>query len=85
MYIIVISPCAKKDVKLIKLSKYYGKYKELLLKISQDPYAPGDNFKVMSGKIPETFSRRISLKHRLVYVVDEDIITIEIVRCWGHY
>jgi toxin YoeB len=33
----------------------------------------------------ETWSRRINDKHRMVYEIDDDIVTIDVLSFWGHY
>ena len=31
------------------------------------------------------WSRRITSKHRLIYEINEDIITVIVISAWGHY
>ncbi|MBK8808979.1 MAG: Txe/YoeB family addiction module toxin [Bacteroidales bacterium] len=31
------------------------------------------------------YSRRINNKHRLIYSIDENIVTVQVLNAWGHY
>lgn len=84
-FIITLSPEAKKHYKKIKKTYLIKKYFILIDKIKINPYAEGNSFKRLKGNKSETYSRRINEEHRLVYEVKDEIITILIISCWGHY
>ena len=39
----------------------------------------------MRGDLIGAYSRRITIKHRLIYQVLEDEKTVKIIRMWTHY
>ena len=39
----------------------------------------------LKGNMPGLWSRRITSEHRLVYAIDDDIITVIVVSAKGHY
>jgi Txe/YoeB family toxin of toxin-antitoxin system len=39
----------------------------------------------MVGNLQGCYSRRINIKHRLVYTVNKENKTVEILRMWTHY
>jgi len=41
--------------------------------------------KKLVGDLAGAYSRRINIKHRLVYEVLEDIGTVKVLRMWTHY
>lgn len=60
------------------------KTKKLLDVISENPYQNPPPFEKLEG-LQNTYSRRINLKHRLVYQVLKDEQIIKVVSMWGHY
>lgn len=59
-------------------------FSKLLLLLSQDPLKnppPYEKLVCSQGR----YSRRINVKHRLVYTIDKKKHEITIVSAWGHY
>lgn len=74
---------ALKDVKKLKAAHLEVNVKDLLSILKQNPYEPP--YEKLSGNLKGYYSRRINIKHRLVYSVDEQTKTIKIVSVWSHY
>ncbi len=72
-----------KDAKKLKSANLEGKFKELLQLLKSNPYHPP--YKKLSGNLKGYYSRRINIKHRLVYSVNNETKTIRIVSVWSHY
>lgn len=59
------------------------KTKRLLNIIAQDPYTSPPNFEKLCG-FENVYSRRINIKHRLVYEVFKEQKIIKVISLWGH-
>ncbi|MDR1235376.1 MAG: Txe/YoeB family addiction module toxin [Holosporaceae bacterium] len=60
------------------------KTQRLLDILAQNPYATPPYFEKLMG-FENVYSRRINIKHRLVYQVFKDKMTVKILSLWGHY
>ncbi|MDK2807770.1 MAG: toxin YoeB [Clostridiales bacterium] len=94
MYRIVYTKQAVKDIKKLKASGLSAKAKELIEVIREDPFKNPPPYEGLVGNLDGFYSRRINIKHRLVYQVYADNIeidgmeyegTVKIVRMWTHY
>lgn len=81
MYEIVYTKKAVKDIPLLKAAKLDEKVKALIELIREDPYKTPPRYETLQGAI----SRRINIKHRFVYEVQEEIKTVKIISMWSHY
>jgi len=72
-----------KDAKKLKSAKLDGNLKELLNILKSNPYEPP--YEKLSGNLKGYYSRRINIKHHLVYRVDDNNKTIKILSVWSHY
>ena len=61
------------------------KAKALVDLISQNPYQIPPPYEKLIGELSGKLSRRINIKHRLVYQVFEEEKTIKIISLWSHY
>jgi toxin YoeB len=80
---IEFSRAALKDAKKLKAAKLAANVSLLLEILRQDPYEPP--YEKLSGNLKGYYSRRINIKHRLVYSVHEETQTIRVVSVWSHY
>ncbi|MEL6553765.1 MAG: Txe/YoeB family addiction module toxin [Cyanobacteria bacterium J06621_11] len=80
---VVLSKQAKKDTKKIESAGLKDRTKKLLGILQNNPYEPP--YEKLTGDLKDYYSRRINIKHRLVYQVIEDIKTIKVLRMWSHY
>ena len=59
---------------------------KLLLDIIQnDPYQNPPPYENLVGDLSGAYSRRINIRHRLVYQIYEKERTIKVIRLWTHY
>lgn len=62
-----------------------SKVKELLLEIAETPYTGKGKPEQLVGNLSGYWSRRINVKDRIVYCVDEERQTVFIRALRGHY
>jgi toxin YoeB len=74
---------ALKDVEKLKAAHLETNVKDLLSILKQNPYEPP--YEKLSGNLKGYYSRRINIKHRLVYSLEESTKTIRVVSVWSHY
>ncbi|MDR0676020.1 MAG: Txe/YoeB family addiction module toxin [Elusimicrobiota bacterium] len=85
-YKILISSKAQKDKQKIKQYKVLKDKVDILLNIiTQNPYQIPPDYEKLSGKLVDTFSRRINKQHRLVYEVFKNKKIVRILSMWSHY
>ncbi|MDQ6997800.1 MAG: Txe/YoeB family addiction module toxin, partial [Mariprofundus sp.] len=82
---VILSKQAVKDLKQIKQAGLGKKTKVLLEALQDDPFVTPPRYESLVGNLKGFYSRRINIKHRLVYAVDIDAQVIHILRCWTHY
>lgn len=80
---IEFSRTALKDAKKLKAINLEANVRSLLEILKNNPYSPP--YEKLSGNLKGYFSRRINIKHRLVYSVNEETKTIRVVSVWSHY
>ncbi len=85
MYILYYTNDAKKDYKKIDQSVIRNKTLQLLKLIEENPFKTPPPYKKLKGAYDGLYSRRLSLKHRLFYEVDNMNKRIKIIRIWTHY
>ena len=74
---------ALKDAKKLRSANLEGNVRSLLDILRRNPYEPP--YEKLSGNLQGYYSRRINIKHRLVYSVDNETKTIRVVSAWSHY
>ena len=72
-----------KDAKKLRSANLTAKVNQLVKILKQDPYKPP--YEKLSGNLQGYYSRRINIKHRLVYSIDELNKTVRVVSVWSHY
>ena len=83
--IIVLTKQAQKDAKKLESCNLDKKAKELLKIIKENPYQNPPPYEKLIGDLKGFYSRRINIKHRMIYDVYEKENTIKILRMWTHY
>jgi len=53
--------------------------------LKRDPFHKNPPYKKLVGDLEGAYSRRINIKHRLVYQVFERSKTVKVIRMWTHY
>lgn len=86
-YKISFTKTAEKDIIELKKSEPYAyeKVLSLLREVVITPFSGTGKPKPLGKNRAGQWSRRITLKHRLVYTVDEESITVSIISASGHY
>ena len=85
MYSIVYTKKAKEDIPNLKSVNLDKKAKMLIELIKENPYQMPPAFEKLKGDLQGAFSRRINIKHRLVYQVYEQEKIVKIISLWSHY
>ncbi|MBQ8235032.1 MAG: Txe/YoeB family addiction module toxin [Bacilli bacterium] len=84
-YIIKFSKQASKDKIKLKSSGLDKNCKDILILMENNPFQYPPSYEKLSGDLKGLYSRRINIKHRIVYEVDEEKKEIHILRMWTHY
>ena len=85
MYSIVYTKKAANDIPNLKAAKLEKKAKALIDLIRENPYQTPPQYEKLQGDLQGAYSRRINIKHRLVYEVLEEEQTVKIISLWTHY
>ena len=72
-----------KDAKKLKAANLEANLRSLLEILKRNPFEPP--YEKLSGNLKGYFSRRINVKHRLVYSINEETKIIRVVSIWTHY
>jgi len=82
---LVFTKQAQKDAKKIAHSGLKPQAERLLEIIKENPFNNPPPYEKLVGDLSGAYSRRITIQHRLVYEVVDNIKTIKIIRMWTHY
>ncbi len=74
---------AFKDAKKLKAVNLENNVKQLITILKQNPYQPP--YEKLSGNLQGYYSRRINIKDRLVYSVNDQEKIVRVVSIWSHY
>ena len=85
MYRIVVSKSALKDFPNLTAAGLDKKAKALIELLKENPFQSPPSYEKLIGDLDGLYSRRINIKHRLVYQVFEDSKTVKIVSARSHY
>jgi len=87
MYKIEYTSQAISEVKYLKKTDTaaYKKLQSLLHELIDHPYTGTGKPEMMKYEYTGYYSRRITQKHRLIYQVNEDVVTVFILSILGHY
>lgn len=87
MYKIRLSKRAQNDLKDLFKSepKVYEKAIVLLKEIERHPKTGRGKPQLKKYNLDGLYARKITDKHRLVYSIDDEVITVDIISAKGHY
>ncbi|WP_297932009.1 Txe/YoeB family addiction module toxin [uncultured Coprobacter sp.] len=85
VYTIVYTKKAASDIPKLKAARLDNKAKALLDVIRKNPYQNPPPYEKLVGDLQGAYSRRINIKHRLVYEVLEEEQTVKVISLWTHY
>ncbi|MDR3250142.1 MAG: Txe/YoeB family addiction module toxin [Tannerella sp.] len=86
-YCIEFSDDALEDIVKLKKSEKgaYEKLRKLLEELAFHPRSGTGKPKILEGDLKGCWSRRITSKHRLIYTVNDAIVTVLVASAYGHY
>ena len=82
---IVYTKQAQKDAMKLAAAGLKPKALELLAILRENPFQTPPPFEKLVGDLAGAYSRRINIKHRLVYQILEKEKVVKIIRMWTHY
>ena len=82
---VVYAKHALKDAKKISAAGLKAKTEELIEVLANDPFQNPPAYEKLVGDLDGTYSRRISIQHRLVYEVFKKERIVRVLRMWSHY
>ena len=82
---VVFSGAAQKDAKKLAKSGLKERAQELIEILRTDPFTRPPGFEKLLGDLSGAYSRRINIKHRLVYQVLKKERIVKVLRMWTHY
>lgn len=85
MYKIVYTKTALKDIPKLKSVHLDETAKNLIEVIRSNPFKTPPPYEKLVGDMTGAYSRRINIKHRLVYQIYENEKTVKIISLWSHY
>ena len=85
MYKIVYTKDSIKDIEKLKGSNLNKKVLALIEIIKNNPFQTPPPYEKLVGDLQGLYSRRINVKHRLVYQILENVQTVKIISMWTHY
>ncbi len=85
MFSIVYTKKATTDIPKLKAAKLENKTKALIEIIRENPYQTPPPYEKLKLDLEGAYSRRINIKHRLVYEVIEDKKIVKVISLWTHY
>ena len=85
MYKILYTKQALKDAKKLKNSNLKKKAEVVLNFLREEPFRDYPPYENLIGDLTGSFSRRITIQHRIVYQVLEDDKIVKVLRMWTHY
>ncbi len=84
-YKILYSKLALKDAIKLSSANLDLKAKELIEIIRSNPFQNPPPYEKLVGNLSGADSRRINIKHRIVYQVRDKDKVVRILRMWSHY
>ena len=87
MYIVRFNADAEKDLKFLckKAPQALGKLAKLLDELKEHPRSGTGQCEQLKHYKEETWSRRITREHRLVYRIYDAIVEVLVISAFGHY
>ena len=76
---------AVKDAARIASAGLKPQVQKLLSVLAENPFKSPPRYEKLVGDLRGAYSRRINIKHRLVYQVLEEEKVVKIIRMWTHY
>ena len=84
-YKIIYTKSAAADIRKLKAVHLADKAKVLINILESDPFQSPPSYEKLLGNLQGAYSRRLNIKHRLVYTVMEEEKIVKIISMWSHY
>ena len=87
-YVLKFTKVALADIKKHKKARdkaVLKKIAKLLEELKENPTDGTGRVELMKYGLSGKFSRRINHKHRLVYSIEDEIVTVHVLSLWEHY
>lgn len=87
-YFVDFEPSAQKELVLHKKSgdkATIKKIEKILIELTETPYQGTGKPEALKYELNGFWSRKINQKDRLIYKVEENIVTVFVVSAMGHY
>lgn len=86
-YKVIFSPIALEDVRKLqsKAPEAIKKLGKLLDELKEHPRSGTGKVEHLRHYSEETWSRRITQEHRLVYQIHDNIVQVLVISAYGHY
>ena len=85
MWEVILNKKAQGDLNKLKSIGLFDKTKELVAILRENLFTNPPPYEKLVGNLQGLYSRRINIKHRLVYRVVKESNTVEVLRMWSHY
>lgn len=82
---LIFTSQAQRDARKLKAGGLKPKAERLLDIVRQNPFQTPPPYEKLVGDLAGACSRRINIKHRLVYQVLERQRIVKVLRLWTHY
>ena len=82
---VVYAKQAMKDAKKLAAAGLKARARELLEILTVDPFQTPPPYEKLVGDLDGSNSRRINIRHQLVYEAFEKERTVRVLRLWTHY
>ena len=76
---------AQKDAKKISAAGLRPKAEERLKILRDNPFQASPPYEKLTGDLIGAYSRRINIRHRLVYQISKKEKAVKVIRMWTHY
>lgn len=86
MYQINFTKEAQKQLKkIIKNKAQLQRFRQIIESITQDPYSKSFKFEPLKYDFRGFYSKRLTKGDRIVYTVQENVVTVTVISVLGHY
>lgn len=85
MWEIRFTKSGQKDKILLKCAGLEKQARKLIKVLMENPFQNPPSYEKLLGTLKDYYSRRINIKHRIVYRVDSDNKIVIIHSMWTHY
>jgi len=82
---LVYTKATQKDAEKLSKSGLKDKALKILEILKNDPFQNPPSYEKLVGDLKRAYSRRINVRHRIVYHVLKKEKIVKIIRMWTHY